>query len=165
MSKPEDVNEVKSLLGMAQYVSRYISDYATITAPLRLLTRKETPWQWTNEQQRAFDKLKDTLIESHVKSFFNPRLKTEVIVDAIPVGLGCLLVQDGRVIRYASRELSDVEQRYSQGERECREWFGPLNTVTFICTDQSSPSPRITNHSYVSLTVTTQRQPASTDGS
>ena len=41
-----------------------------------------------------------------------------MIVDASPVGLGCLLVQDGRVISYASRALSDVEQRYSQTERE-----------------------------------------------
>ena len=43
-SVPEDVSEVKSLLGMFQYVSRYIPDYATIKAPLRALTKKETPW-------------------------------------------------------------------------------------------------------------------------
>ena len=59
MSEPENVSEVKSLLGMAQYVSRYIPEYATITAPLWALTRKETPWQWSDEQQQAFDKLKD----------------------------------------------------------------------------------------------------------
>ncbi|XP_044166850.1 uncharacterized protein K02A2.6-like [Acropora millepora] len=47
MSVPENVSEVKSLLGMAQYVSRYVPEYATIAAPLRALTKKETPWQWT----------------------------------------------------------------------------------------------------------------------
>ena len=51
-------------------------------------------------------------------SYFNPRLKTEVIVDASPVGLGGLLVQDGKVISYASRALSDVESRYSQTGRK-----------------------------------------------
>ena len=51
-------------------------------------------------------------------AYFNPRLKTEVIIDASPVGLGGLLVQDGKVISYASRALSDVEHRYSQTERE-----------------------------------------------
>ena len=61
MSEPENVNEVKSLLGMAQYVSRYIPEYATITAPLRALTKKETPWQWS-------DKLKGSLTKSHVVS-------------------------------------------------------------------------------------------------
>ena len=118
MSKPVNVSEVKSLLGMAQYMSRYIPDYATITAPLRLLTRKETPWQWTNEQHRAFDKLKDTLTESRVMSYFNSRLETKVIVDASPVGLGSLLVQDGRVISYANRAHSDVELRYPQTKRK-----------------------------------------------
>ena len=46
MSLPENVSEVKSLLGMAQYISRCIPENATITAPLRALTKKETPWQW-----------------------------------------------------------------------------------------------------------------------
>lgn len=50
MRKPEGVSDVKSLMGMAQYVSRYIPDYATITAPLRLLTKKDMSWQWADEQ-------------------------------------------------------------------------------------------------------------------
>ena len=118
MSEPENVSEVNSLLGMAQYVSRYIPDYATITEPLRALTKKRTPWQWSDKQQQAFDKLKDSLTKSHVMSYFNPAQETEVIVDASPVGLEGLLAQDNKVISYASRELSDVEPRYSQTERK-----------------------------------------------
>ena len=101
---------------MAQYVSRYIPENVTITAPLRALTKMETPWQCSDEQQHAFDKLKDSLTKSHVMSYFNPTQETEVIVDASPVGLGALLAQDGKVIRYASRAPSDVESRYSQTE-------------------------------------------------
>ena len=48
MSVPQKVSEVKSLLWMAQYVSRNIPEYATIAAPLRALT-KETPWLWSDE--------------------------------------------------------------------------------------------------------------------
>ena len=117
MSKPESVSEVKPLLEIAQYVSRYMPDYATITAPLRLLTKKDMLWQWADEQQRAFDKLKDSLTKNHVM-FFNPKLKTEVIVDARPVGPGGLLVQDGKVISYAGRALSDIQSRYSRTKRE-----------------------------------------------
>ena len=51
-------------------------------------------------------------------SYFNPRKKTEIIVDAIPVGLSGLLTQKGTVLSYASRSLSDLESRYSQTERE-----------------------------------------------
>ena len=58
------------------------------------------------------------MTKNHVMSYFKPRLRTEVIVDGSPVGLGGFLVQDSRVISYASQVLSDVESRYSQTERE-----------------------------------------------
>ena len=51
-------------------------------------------------------------------SYFNPAQETEVIVDTSPVGLGGLLVQDGKVISNASQALFDMESRYSQTERE-----------------------------------------------
>ena len=51
-------------------------------------------------------------------SYFDPRKKTEIIVDESPSGLGGLLVQEGKVLSYASRALSDAEDRYSQTERE-----------------------------------------------
>lgn len=115
---PRNHSELKSSLGMAQYVSRFIPDYATITTPLRLLTRQDTPWKWEQEEQKALDKLKEALAGDQVMSYFDPRKKTEIIVDASPTGLGGLLVQEGKILSYASRALSDVESRYSQTERE-----------------------------------------------
>ena len=88
MSMPENISEVNSVLGIAQYISRYIPDHAMITAPLRALTKKETPWQWSDEQQHAFEKLKDSLTKSHVMSYFNPAQETKVIIDASPVSVG-----------------------------------------------------------------------------
>ena len=115
---PQNPSEVKSLLGMAQYVSRFIPNYATITTPLRLLTREDTPWKWEQEEQRALDKLKEALIGDQVMSYFDPRKKTEIIVDASPAGLGGLPMQEGKVLSYASCALSGVESCYSQTERE-----------------------------------------------
>lgn len=51
-------------------------------------------------------------------SYFDPRKKTEIIVDASPAGLGGLLVQEGKVLSYGSRALSDVESPFYQTERE-----------------------------------------------
>lgn len=51
MTQPTTVSEVRSLLGMTQYVSRFIQGYATITSPLRNLTQQEVPWTWNEEQQ------------------------------------------------------------------------------------------------------------------
>ncbi|KAK3720930.1 hypothetical protein QZH41_014537, partial [Actinostola sp. cb2023] len=118
MSQPTNVSGVRSLLGMTQYVSRFIPEHATITAPLRILTRQDVPWKWGKEQQQSFNKLKEALTADKVMAYFDPTRDTEVLVDASPVGLGALLVQDGKSISYASRALSDVECRYSQTERE-----------------------------------------------
>ena len=118
MNPPECSSEVKSLLGMAQYVSRFIPDYAKITAPLRSLTKQGVDWKWTEEEQTALDNLKEALAGDKVMTYFDPRKKTEIVVDASPVGLGGLLMQEGNVVSYASRTLSEVEARYSQTERE-----------------------------------------------
>ena len=118
MNSPQCASEVKSLLGMAQYVSRFIPDYAKITAPLRNLTKQGVDWRWTEEEQNALDSLKEALAGDKLMTYFDPRKKTEIVVDASPVGLGRLLMQEGKVVSYASRSLSEVEARYSQNERE-----------------------------------------------
>ena len=118
MNPPQSASEVKSLLGMAQYVSRFIPGYAKITAPLRNLTKQGVEWTWTENEQTALDNLKETLTGDKVMTYFYPGKKMEIVVDASPVGLGGILMQEGKVASYASRTLSEVEARYSQTERE-----------------------------------------------
>ncbi len=117
-AEPTSPSEVKSLLGMAQYVSRFIPNYADITEPLRRLTRKDSSWKWEAAEKKSFTNLKTALSSAEVMGYFDPRKETELIVDASPTGLGAILTQDGKVLSYASRALSDVESRYSQTERE-----------------------------------------------
>ena len=124
---PQHVGELRSFLGLVNYVSRFIRDFATIAAPLRDLTKKSTNWTWNSEHQIAFDKLKESLTSKSVVAYFDPQKETEIIVDASPVGLGAILMQktvlshgeeQSKVCAYASRTLSDVERRYSQTEKE-----------------------------------------------
>ena len=114
-SPTQNAIDIKSLLGMTQYVSRFIPNYATIAAPLHLLTRQDMPWKWEQEQ-KALEELKDALVGDQVMSYCDPRKQTEIIVDASPVGLSGLLRQEGKVLSYASQVLSDVESRCSQAE-------------------------------------------------
>ena len=150
---PRNPSEVKSLLGMAQYLPRYIPGYADITAPLRALTKEDVTWKWEPTEQEALDKLKKAFTGNQVMSYFDPFQATEVIVDASPIGLGALLVQNDKVICYASRVLSDVETRYSQTEKEML-GFGPLSTSTSTCTVLSLPSSPIISPSLASFAVT-----------
>ena len=122
MTPPTTPAEVRSFLSTATYSSRFIPDLASISAPLRALTRQQTAWRWGTQEQQAFEAIKQGLQNSTFISYFDPNLRSQLIVDAGPVGLGATLVQtkDGvrRVISYASRSLTDVETRYSQTERE-----------------------------------------------
>ena len=70
------------------------------------------------EEQKALEELKEPLVEDEVMSYFDLQKQTEIIVDASPVVLDGLLVEEGKVLSYASRELSDVERRYFEAERD-----------------------------------------------
>lgn len=117
--RPNSPSEVRSFLGMVGFVSRFIPNYSSITEPLRRITRTDEPWIWSEEQENAFQTLKETLTSDTVMSYFDPAKETQLCVDASPVGLAAILSQNNKIIAYASRALSPVEQRYSQTEREC----------------------------------------------
>ena len=120
--KPESVAEVRSFLGLVNFCARFIPDLATLSEPLRRLTRKDIPYQWGKEQDKAFLQLRKRLANTETLGYFDLDAETRLITDASPVGLGAVLtqVQNGeeRVICYASQSLTDVERRYSQTERE-----------------------------------------------
>ena len=109
---------------MANCSSKYIQDYATITAPLRELTKKNVRFKWTYQHQQAFETLTQALTSALVMAYFDVNKETLVAVDASPVGISAILGQriketdDYRVVAYASRALTAVERRYSQTERE-----------------------------------------------
>ena len=114
---------MKSLLGLVGFCSKFIQNYATIAELLRKLTRKHEPWVWANEQQTAFEKLRECLTSAQVMAFYNPEAsEMQVICDGSPYGLVGILSQEQangemRPVAYASRTLTPVELRYSQVER------------------------------------------------
>ncbi len=121
---PNTVSEVRSLLGMANYCSQFIPNFATITEPLRQLTKKGTAFLWNGSHQQAYDQLKAALTNSPVMSYFDTSKDTLLYVDASPVGISAILAQRDpdtlgeHVVCYGSRALTDVEKRYSQTEKE-----------------------------------------------
>ena len=120
--EPGSASEVRSFLGPVNYSGRFIPDLATLSEPLRRLTKKGVEFQWGPEQAAAFQKLKDELARAEILGYYDKDAETHVITDASPVGLGAVLAQkqkgEFRVIMYASRSLTEVERRYSQTERE-----------------------------------------------
>lgn len=120
--EPKNAEEVRSFLGLVNFVGRFIPNLSTITEPLRRLVKKDQRFVWKEEQRKAFKLLKNRLTEARTLGFYDPAAKTTVISDASPVGLGAVLIQESpqgpRVISYASKSLTDPETRYSQNEKE-----------------------------------------------
>ena len=70
---PTNATETWSFLGMVQYCGRFVKDLATISEPLRNLTKKDTKWEWTDTHQKVFEKLKYLLTTDNVMTCFDPR--------------------------------------------------------------------------------------------
>ena len=121
--EPSSPAEVRSFLGLVNFLGRFIPDLSTVTAPLRELTKSAAEWRWDEPQRSAFVMLKKQLSQRRTLAYFQQHAETQLVVDASPVGLGAVLLQrqaDGMLqpVEYASRSLTAVEQRYSQTERE-----------------------------------------------
>ena len=119
---PQNAAKVRSFLGLVNYCARFIPNFATLAEPLRKLTRSDTEWGWGEIQHDAFDQLREALTSDCVVVHYDQTADTELKVDASPVGLGATLLQPSkgtvRPVAYASHTLTDVEQRYSQTEKE-----------------------------------------------
>ena len=118
MKKPDDVAAVQRLMGMVKYLSKFLSDLSQICEPIRRLTHKDVPWFWTKEQDVAFDKIKEAVTSAAVLKYFDSSKPTEGSGDASSQGLGFVLTQEDHPVTYASRALTQAEQRYSQIEKE-----------------------------------------------
>ena len=113
---------MRSFLGLVQYSAKFLPNFAEVTEPLRIVTRKDQKFVTREDQEEAFRELKKLMTSAETLAYFKNDCKTRVVADAGPTGLGAVLtqLQDGqwRVVAYASRNLTAVERRYSQTEKE-----------------------------------------------
>nr|KAJ0192365.1 hypothetical protein LSAT_V11C800454700 [Lactuca sativa] len=115
---PRTPLEVRSFLGLAGYYRRFIQDFSRIAAPLTTLTRKNVKFEWKPEQDNAFNVLKEKLSSAPVLSLPEGNDGFVVYSDASKLGLGCVLMQNGKVIAYASRQLKVHERKYPTHDME-----------------------------------------------
>ena len=119
---PKNVSKLKSFLGMVNYYGKFLPNLSTTLASLYRLLKKETPWQWSDEQQQAFDEVKK-LLQSPNLVHFDGDKPLVLACNTSPYGVGAVLshrMEDGtdRPIMFASRTLAPVEKRYSHLNKE-----------------------------------------------
>jgi hypothetical protein len=100
---PITVSEVRSFLGLAGYYRRFILDFSKIAKPMTSLLQKDHKFIWTEECETAFHTLRKLLITALVLAQPDIEKPFDVFCDASKIELGCVLMQEGRVIAYASR--------------------------------------------------------------
>ena len=110
--KPSNISEVRSFLGLAGYYRRFVEIFSRIALPLTKFLRKGVKFDWGPEQDQSFAELKQRLISAPVLVLPSGSGGFHIYSDASQTGLGCVLMQNGKVISYASRQLKPYEMNY-----------------------------------------------------
>ncbi|KAK1421783.1 hypothetical protein QVD17_24409 [Tagetes erecta] len=117
-AEPKTPTEIRSFLGLAGYYRRFIPNFSKIAVPLTTLTQKGVPYNWGSEQAQAFQSLKHALCNAPILTLPDGNDDFVVYCDASNRGLGCVLMQRGKVIAYASRQLKIHEKNYTTHDLE-----------------------------------------------
>ncbi|KAI0994661.1 hypothetical protein K3495_g13520, partial [Podosphaera aphanis] len=153
---PHTVKGVRSFLGFANFYRCFIEKFSEIAAPLINLTKKNSPWRWGEEENSAFEKLKNIFASTPVLAQWNPERDTVLEADCSGYALGgCLSQLDDqnrlRPIAYFSRRLSGAEVNYPIHDKEMlaiiaclKEWQAELRSV-------SKPFTILTDHRNLSF--------------
>ena len=138
---PKSPKELQSFLGAVNYLSKFIPELSSLRSPLQGLVKKDSEYLWTGTHEQAFQRIKSAVCESTLLSYYDKTKPIFIEVDASGQGLGAVLLQgsvsseelkqasqtDGKYLKFrnklkpiafASKSLSEAEQRYSNIERE-----------------------------------------------
>ena len=107
---PRNVTEVRSFLGLESYYRRFIKGFSMSVAPMIRLLQNNVKFEWSEKCQASFEKLKAFLTEALVLTQLTYGKEYVIFSDASLNGLGCVLMQKGKVVAYASRQLEPHEK-------------------------------------------------------
>lgn len=120
---PENTKQLKSILGLINYYSKFIKNLSSILQPLYELLKQNVKWFWSKECNDAYKKIKEMLTSAPILTHYDQNKEIRLTTDASDYGIGAMIthiMEDGseKPIAFASRTLSSTEKRYSQIEKE-----------------------------------------------
>jgi hypothetical protein len=99
---PMSVGDIHSFLRLACYYRRFIEGFSKITKPISELLEKDKKFKWTPACESSFHELKKRLTTTPVLVMLDMEKSFSIYCDTSGQGLGCVLMQDGHVVVYAS---------------------------------------------------------------
>ena len=112
------MREIRSFLGLAGYYRRFIEGFSKLVKPMTALLEKNAKFVWSEKCQANFEELKKRLTTALVLVLPDLNKGFLIYCDASHQGLGCVLMQEGRVVAYASRQLRKHELNYPTHDLE-----------------------------------------------
>ena len=118
MPRPRSKTEVRRLLGMINYLGKFLPQLSDVSEPLRNLTKEQNQFIWSKVHQDAFNKLTQLISEPPPPCYYDLEEEVTIETDASDYGLVTVLLQPGRPVAFASRTMTETERRYSQIEKK-----------------------------------------------
>ena len=170
MEAPQNVSELRRMLGMIQYLGRYVPNLSDKMKPMNDLLAKNAQWTWGPEQQESLNDLKRMITTAPVLAYFDLSLETVVSADASSYGIGgCIYQKHGdelKPVAFCSRTMTPAETNYAQIEKEClastwvcerlSQYLVGLDSFTLI-TDHKPLLPHINTRDIANTPIRVQR--------
>ena len=126
LAAPTDKQDLQSFLGSVTFMSTFIPNLSQKTHLMRGLLKKDVHFVWTSDMQQNFNSIKQAIASATTLVHYDPNRPATIETDASLKGLGAVLIQDGKPVRFLSKSLTQAEVNYANIERE-------LLAVLFAC--------------------------------
>jgi len=113
---PTNISEVRSFHGLASFYRRFVKDFSTIAAPPNEIVNKDVVLKWGQDQEKAFETLKDKLTKVPILTL--PNFAKTFEIECANIGIGVIPLQEGHLITYFSEKLKGSHLNYSTYDKE-----------------------------------------------
>ena len=166
--EPRKVKDIQSFLGFANFYRQFIFNYSDIVVPLTRLTRKDAPWNFSEDCRRSFNALKHAFTTAPILTHFIPDTPIIVETDASDyavAGILSITCTDGEIcpVAYYSRTLTAPELNYDTHDKELLAIFKAFRNWRHYLEGSGSPIDIVTDHKnleYFSTSKVLSRQQA-----
>lgn len=114
LKSPHNKKALQRILGTVNYLRSFIPKLSDLTVPFKDLLKKDCVWLWTENHEQCLQALKNSIAEAALLTPFDASKPIEIHADASQFALGAVLMQEGSLVIYASRSLTETEQNYAQ---------------------------------------------------